>query len=48
MLSESPLEYGFGDAALKVSRLFRYSPESVDGTITGEPVVIPFSFAVPR
>ena len=48
VLSESPPEYGFGDAALKVSRLFRYSPESIDGTTTGEPVVIPFSFAVPR
>ncbi len=48
VLSESPLEYGFGDAALKVSRLFRYSPQSIDGTLTDEPVVIPFSFAVPR
>ncbi len=48
VLAESPPEYGFGEAALKMSRLFRYSPQSVDGAVSDEPVLIPFNFAVPR
>ena len=45
---ETPLGYGFGDAALKLSRLFRMAP----GTRNGQPIVggtihIPIEFSVP-
>lgn len=48
VVSETPLEYGFGDAALKMSRLFRFSPETIDGVPTDEPIQIPVAFTVPR
>ncbi|PXA84144.1 hypothetical protein DMC25_17100 [Caulobacter sp. D4A] len=47
LLSESPLEYGFGEAALKMSRLFRFSPETIDGAPVDEPILIPVNFSVP-
>ena len=48
VVSESPLEYGFGDAALKMSRLFRYTPQTIDGVPSDDPITIPFEFSVPR
>ncbi|MGR4864243.1 TonB family protein [Caulobacter sp. LARHSG274] len=46
--TEAPLDYGFGDAAQRMSKDFRYSPQSIDGVPTDEPILIPFNFAVPR
>jgi TonB family protein len=48
VVSEAPLEYGFGEAALKMSRFFRFSPETIDGAPTDEAIQIPVVFSVPR
>lgn len=48
VMSEEPLEYGFGEAALKMSRFFRLSPETINGVQTDEATTIPVSFKVPR
>jgi His-Xaa-Ser repeat protein HxsA len=46
--SETPEDFGFGDAALRLSRLFRMKPLSLDGlTATGKTVVVPIVFQVP-
>ena len=45
VLSETPSEYGFGGAALKVSKNFRMKPQTVDGqVIDGATVQIPLNF----
>lgn len=46
--AEYPLDYGFGDAALRMSRVFRYSPRSIDGVRTDEALTIPLAFSIPR
>ncbi|MGZ8370586.1 MAG: TonB family protein [Caulobacteraceae bacterium] len=46
VVSETP-GYGFGDAAMRLSKYFRMSPQTRDGTpVEGAKVSIPISFAV--
>lgn len=45
VLSETPSEYGFGNAALRVSKNFKMKPQTVDGQVVdGATVQIPLSF----
>ena len=32
IVSETPEDYGFGDATLKIARFFKLKPKQVDGT----------------
>ncbi|MES2833702.1 MAG: energy transducer TonB [Pseudomonadota bacterium] len=48
VVSETPVGYGFGRAALGLSRSFRLSPRMVDGAIVeGARVLIPIAFTLP-
>jgi len=45
LVSETPGGYGFGDAAIKLSRYFVMSPKTVDGRpVAGAEVTIPITF----
>ncbi|MDO9337507.1 MAG: energy transducer TonB [Caulobacteraceae bacterium] len=45
VLSETPSEYGFGSAALRVTKHFRMKPQTVDGQpVEGADVRIPMTF----
>jgi periplasmic protein TonB len=47
--SESPDDQGFGDAAMKLSRLFKMRPMTKDGApVDGGRIVIPIRFVLPK
>jgi protein TonB len=49
VVSESPADYGFGDAAIKLSRGFRMKPKRADGSpVEGGIVTIPIVFRLPE
>ncbi len=47
VVSETPALMGFGDAALKVSPLFRLTPATLDGVPVASSVVVPINFRLP-
>jgi TonB family protein len=48
VISEEPAGYGFGDAALRTSKLFKMNPIGRDGRpVAGAKVVIPMVFKPP-
>ena len=45
VLSEDPASLGFGDAALRMSKLFKMKPKTTDGqSVDGAEVSIPIAF----
>lgn len=49
MVSETPPDYGFGQAALRLSQTFQMQPKIADGTpVAGGTVRIPIVFRVPE
>lgn len=49
IVSEEPADLGFGDAAIKLSRLFKMRPQTRDGApVEGASVRIPLVFKLPQ
>ena len=47
VVSEDPADFGFGDAAIRLSRLFRMKPRTRDGAaVEGGTVRIPIAFRI--
>jgi len=47
--SETPSDAGFGDAALRMSKLFKMRPMTKDGSpVDGGKIVIPIAFRLPK
>jgi protein TonB len=47
--SEDPSDQGFGDAALRMSKLFKMKPMTRDGApVDGGKITIPISFRLPK
>jgi TonB family protein len=47
-VSENPVDYGFGDAAIRLSKQFKMKPQTIDGMpVDGAVVVIPLAFSAP-
>jgi TonB family protein len=48
IVEETPKDYGFGEAALSLSKLFRMKPKTIDGKpVGGGAITIPIVFSVP-
>jgi protein TonB len=48
VVSQTPEDFGFGDAALKMAKLFKMQPKTEDGTpVGGARVTIPIRFNLP-
>jgi TonB family protein len=48
VFDETPKDYGFGQAALSLSKMFRMKPKTVDGkAVNGGAITIPIIFSVP-
>lgn len=49
IISEDPSDMGFGDAAMRMSKLFRMRPKTTDGQpVDGGTVRIPLRFVLPK
>jgi protein TonB len=49
VVSEDPADMGFGDAAMKMSKLFKMRPKTQDGApVEGGQVQIPIRFQLPK
>ena len=49
VVSEEPADMGFGDAAMKLSKLFKMRPQTKDGQpVDGGTVRIPLRFSLPK
>lgn len=49
VVSEDPADMGFGDAAIRLSKLFRMRPQTRDGQpVEGASVRIPIAFRLPE
>jgi protein TonB len=49
VVSESPDDQGFGDAAMKMTKLFKMRPQTKDGApVDGGKITIPIVFNVPK
>ena len=49
VVSEEPADMGFGDAAMKMSKLFKMRPQTKDGQpVDGGTVRIPIRFSLPK
>ena len=47
--NENPSDQGFGDAALRLSKLFKMRPETKDGApVSGGKITIPIAFRLPK
>jgi protein TonB len=49
VVSEDPPDMGFGDAAMKMTKLFKMRPATKDGQpVNGQSVRIPLRFQIPK
>jgi protein TonB len=49
IVSEDPADYGFGEATMKASKLFKMKPKTLDGApVEGGQVRIPLRWVLPK